>query len=114
MNADMLRKKYMEDVPEGYSKKEIEKMDDEDILDMEYFLNEDVFGFEGLEESDETVLFICIGCKCEEYIPKNIVDMLDKSDCGDPNYPPRFTCEKCGQLMSPKNYTSSNGRTYTC
>ena len=39
-NVDDLRRKYMENVPEGYTKKEIETMSDEDILDMDYFLNE--------------------------------------------------------------------------
>lgn len=39
-NVDELRKKYMDNVPEGYSKDEISRMSDEDILDMDYFLNE--------------------------------------------------------------------------
>ena len=35
-----LRRKYMDNPPEGYTTKEIEKMSDEYILDMDYFLNE--------------------------------------------------------------------------
>lgn len=35
-----LRKKYMKNPPEGYTSKDIEEMTDEDILDMDYFLNE--------------------------------------------------------------------------
>ena len=35
-----LRRKYMENPPEGYTAKDIERMSDEDILDMDYFLNE--------------------------------------------------------------------------
>lgn len=35
-----LRRKYMDNPPEGYTAKEIERMSDEDILDMDYFLNE--------------------------------------------------------------------------
>lgn len=35
-----LRRKYMENPPEGYTATDIEKMSDEDILDMDYFLNE--------------------------------------------------------------------------
>lgn len=38
--AERLRKYYMEHVPEGYTSKEIEQMSDDDILDMDYFLNE--------------------------------------------------------------------------
>ncbi|MEG2251334.1 MAG: hypothetical protein RSB76_01320 [Clostridia bacterium] len=110
MNVELLRKKYLENVPESYTKNEIEKMSDEEILDMDYFLNEDVFDF---DENGETVKFICGKCKCEEEIPKSIVDMLDIQDCGNTDYPPRFTCEKCGYLMYPEKYTSSNGHTYT-
>lgn len=39
-NVEELRRKYMKNPPEGYSAKEIERMSDEDILDMDYFLNE--------------------------------------------------------------------------
>ena len=39
-DVNELRKKYSENVPEGFTKEEIEKMRDEDILDMDYFLNE--------------------------------------------------------------------------
>lgn len=38
--VELLRKKYMKKVPEGFTAKEIEKMSDDDILDMDYFLNE--------------------------------------------------------------------------
>lgn len=39
-DVNALRKKYMDNPPEGYTSKEIERMSDEDILDMDYFLNE--------------------------------------------------------------------------
>lgn len=39
-NVDELRRKYMENPPEGFSSSEIERMSNEDILDMDYFLNE--------------------------------------------------------------------------
>lgn len=39
-NVDELKKYYMKHPPEGFSSKEISKMSDEDILDMDYFLNE--------------------------------------------------------------------------
>lgn len=35
-----LRLKYTDNPPEGYSKAEIERMRDDDLLDMDYFLHE--------------------------------------------------------------------------
>ena len=40
-NVAEIRKKYLKRPPEGFSKKEIQQMTDEEILDMNYFLNED-------------------------------------------------------------------------
>ena len=48
--ADNLRKKYSESPPEGLSRKDILHMSDNDLLDMDYFLNDedlDDFGEEG-------------------------------------------------------------------
>lgn len=39
-NVDELRKYYMKHPPEGYTDEEISRMSDDDILDMDYFLNE--------------------------------------------------------------------------
>jgi len=39
-NVEALRQKYMKDVPLGFTAEEIQKMSDDDILDMDYFLNE--------------------------------------------------------------------------
>ena len=39
-NVDESRRKYMEKPPEGFSSSEIERMSNEDLLDMDYFLNE--------------------------------------------------------------------------
>lgn len=39
-NVDELRKYYMHHPPEGFTAEEISEMPDEDILDMDYFLNE--------------------------------------------------------------------------
>ena len=36
-----LRQKYIKNPPEGLSKKDILLMSDDDLLDMDYFLNED-------------------------------------------------------------------------
>ena len=38
--AQRLREKYIENPPEGYTAREISRMSDNDILDMDYFLNE--------------------------------------------------------------------------
>lgn len=46
-----LRKKYMNNPPEGMTARDIRNMSDGDLLDMDYFLNEDEldddFGEEG-------------------------------------------------------------------
>lgn len=41
--VEALRKKFMDNPPEGYSKSEIGRMRDNDLLDMAYFLNEESF-----------------------------------------------------------------------
>ena len=38
--AQKARDKYIKNPPVGYSSKEIARMSDEDMLDMDYFLNE--------------------------------------------------------------------------
>lgn len=38
--AQILRDKYIKNPPEGYTSKEISRMPDSHILDMDYFLNE--------------------------------------------------------------------------
>lgn len=45
-----LRKKYMDNPPKGMTSRDIRNMSDDDLLDMDYFLNEeldDEFGEEG-------------------------------------------------------------------
>lgn len=39
-----LRQKYMDNPPEGISASEIKRMTEDDLLDMDYFLHENVFG----------------------------------------------------------------------
>lgn len=43
-DVEALRKKYMDNPPEGLTSTDIRHMSEEDLLDMDYFLNEDVFG----------------------------------------------------------------------
>ena len=45
-----LRDKYIKNPPEGMSAKDIRHMSDEDLLDMDYFLNEEDDDFEEGEE----------------------------------------------------------------
>ena len=40
-NVDILRKKFLTSPPEGFTKQDIKLMTDDEILDMNYFLNED-------------------------------------------------------------------------
>ncbi len=40
-NTEKLRKKYMEDPPEGMTSGDIRRMSGDDLLDMDYILNED-------------------------------------------------------------------------
>ena len=40
-NIEKLRKKYMDNPPEGMTSKDIRFMSEEALLDMDYFLNED-------------------------------------------------------------------------
>ena len=47
-----LRQKYMDNPPEGMTSEDIRRMSEDDLLDMDYFLNEDeelddLFGEEG-------------------------------------------------------------------
>ena len=51
INIETLRKKYIENPPEGMTSQDIRSMSEDDLLDMDYFLNEDEldddFGEEG-------------------------------------------------------------------
>ena len=40
-NIEELRQKYMDNPPEGMTSKDIRHMSEEELLDMDYFLNED-------------------------------------------------------------------------
>lgn len=50
-DIETLRKKYMENPPEGMTSQDIRSMSEDDLLDMDYFLNDDEldddFGEEG-------------------------------------------------------------------
>ena len=40
-DTEKLRKKYMDNPPEGMTSQDIRLMSEDDLLDMDYFLNED-------------------------------------------------------------------------
>ena len=40
-NIEELRKKYLDNPPEGMTSKDIRHMSEDELLDMDYFLNED-------------------------------------------------------------------------
>lgn len=40
-NTEKLRKKYIDNPPEGMTSGDIRRMSEDDLLDMDYFLNED-------------------------------------------------------------------------
>ena len=40
-DIEVLRKKYMENPPEGMTSRDIRNMSEDDLLDMDYFLNDD-------------------------------------------------------------------------
>lgn len=42
--TEKLRKKYIVNPPEGMTPDDIRQMSDDDLLDMDYFLHEEVFG----------------------------------------------------------------------
>ena len=40
-NTEKLRKKYMDNPPEGMTSEDIRRMSEDELLDMDYFLNEE-------------------------------------------------------------------------
>lgn len=53
--VEKLRNKYINNPPEGMTADEVKRMSDDDLLDMDYFLNEDVFN--GLDGEDGFFIF---------------------------------------------------------
>ena len=50
LSTSKLRKKYINNPPEGMTPEDIRSMSDEDLLDMDYFMNEELnddFGEDG-------------------------------------------------------------------
>jgi hypothetical protein len=55
-----------------------------------------------LKDTEQTITYHCLQCDTEEEIPKEVVEYFDLMDSGDPSVPPRFSCERCGGEMRPK------------
>ena len=54
----LLRRKYILNPPEGFTADEIRKMSIDDLLDMDYFLNEDdIFDFDDVDSDDNFFFF---------------------------------------------------------
>jgi len=49
-NTEELRTKYMQNPPEGMTRRDIRDMGTDDLLDMDYFLHEDIFGEDSFGE----------------------------------------------------------------
>ena len=48
-DIEKLRKKYMDNPPEGMSSRDIRRMSEEELLDMDFFMNEDLDDYIGEE-----------------------------------------------------------------
>ena len=48
----------------------------------------------------------------KENIHKEVVEYFDEMDQSNINEPPCFSCEKCGGIMRPKEYTGVYGIKY--
>lgn len=63
-DIEVLRKKYIENPPEGMTSRDIRHMDEEELLDMDYFLNDDEldddFGEEGFYLFYSKI--VCLSC----------------------------------------------------
>ena len=66
------------------------------------------------EKNPKEIEFICPLCKTTEFIPTEIVEMLDRADQVnvDTDVPPRFDCEHCSGKMVPKFYIGVHGKIY--
>lgn len=119
--ADELRKKYMDNPPDGYSKNYFKNLPDEELLEMDYFLNEDIEDIFNLTEDNyfgvnpseftDCIEFKCKKCGTIQKLPKQIFENLISDFGSDPKCL-RLPCNKCNGFIFPVNYTASNGITY--
>lgn len=53
----------------------------------------------------KVILYICNSCGTKENIPKEVVEYFDEINQSNINEPPCFSCETCGGIMQPIEYT---------
>ena len=65
-------------------------------------------------KNKKEIEYICPKCKTKEFIPSDIVEMLDAADQVnvDTSIPPRFDCKKCNGKMVPIYYIGVKGQIY--
>lgn len=63
-DIEKLREKYINNPPEGMTSADIRHMSEEELLDMDYFLNEDIFDDEFAEEDFFLFRFMIIVLSC--------------------------------------------------
>jgi len=75
--ANELREHYLENLPEGYSKRTLKSMSDSDLLDMHYFLNDEEDDYDETEDSPDFFLEdLCDSCQ------KKLKAMMGKGKFG--------------------------------
>ena len=68
-NIEELRKKYMDHPPEGFTSEDIRNMSEDELLDMDYFLNEDdLFSDEAGVEGFLYLLTSAISLSCSLFM----------------------------------------------
>ncbi len=103
-NVNQIRAHYLKNPPDGYSKSDILHMTDDDLLDLDYFLNEDLLNVSPLGISyDDINNLPTINIKCEncghiEPIPIKALENLTKQF---PYLNPSVPCPFCFGAMKP-------------
>ena len=66
------------------------------------------------KKNKKEIEYICPKCKTKEFIPSDIVEMLDAADQVnvDTSIPPRFDCKKCNGKMVPIYDIGVQGQIY--
>ena len=66
------------------------------------------------KKNKKEIEYICPKCKTKEFIPTDIVEMLDAADQVnvDTSIPPRFDCKKCNGKMVRIYYIGVKGQIY--
>ena len=68
-DIEELRKKYIENPPEGMTSRDIRHMSEEELLDMDYFLNDDELDDDFGEEGGRLLYLLIQGSSCRRAAP---------------------------------------------